>query len=81
MMDLPRVLVHKAPGVESKIRRIPRESLGNSPQHALKQTLREDSALERGNRTKVTLPWEVSRRGSGVRTKPGNLEEMFQREP
>lgn len=42
-MDLPRVLVHKAPGVESKIRML-RGSLGNSPQHALKQTLREDSA-------------------------------------
>lgn len=80
MMDLPRVLVHKASGVESKIR-ILRGSFGNSPQHALKQTLGEDSALERGNRTKVSLPWEVSLRGSGVRTKPGNLEEMFQREP
>lgn len=42
-MDLPRVLVPKAPGVESKIRML-RASLGNSPQHALKQTLREDSA-------------------------------------
>ena len=80
MMDLPHVLVHKATGVESKIR-ILRGSLGDSPQHALKQPLGEDSALERGNRTKVTLPWEVSLRESGVRTKPGNLEEMFQREP
>lgn len=54
-MDLPRVLVHKAPGVESKIRML-RGSLGNSPQHALKQTLGEDSAPRERKQVKGHSP-------------------------
>lgn len=75
-MDLPSVLVHKVPGVESKIRML-RGSLGNSPQHVLKQTLREDSAPRERKQGKGHSSLEVSLRGSGVRKKPGNLEKMF----